>query len=231
MRMKHLGERIPVGCLFVFGFVLSAAPRLLGGTPIADEVFETLPKYDPQIRKAAIAAREESLILRPEAIDLRPVRQKPPAAASVPSAPSPLPPPAPAPPATASPASAVIRLPSVSVTASRVNAPPGLPRLQEAVPAANVKIEPFLTDKAREEALVKKHLTVFDRLFLNRFTLPLYGTPKEARAKKAEVIEQNAKGMNEVADMMELAFQEGGDVAEYKKLKVMYEELYISRPK
>lgn len=41
----------------------------------------------------------------------------------------------------------------------------------------------WLTPKALDAALVKEYLSDFDREILNRYTLPLYGVSKEARAR------------------------------------------------
>ncbi len=41
----------------------------------------------------------------------------------------------------------------------------------------------WLTPKARDAALVKEYIPPFDRYFLNRFTLPIFGISKEARAR------------------------------------------------
>ena len=41
----------------------------------------------------------------------------------------------------------------------------------------------WLTRKAQDAELVKEYITPFDRYFLNRFTLPLFGAPPEARAR------------------------------------------------
>ncbi len=49
-----------------------------------------------------------------------------------------------------------------------------LPRIDE---------KEWLTPKALDAMLVKEYLTPFDRDFLNRFTLPLFGISKEARAR------------------------------------------------
>ena len=49
-----------------------------------------------------------------------------------------------------------------------------LPRIDE---------KEWLTPKALDDLLVKEYLTPFDREFLNRFTLPLFGISKEARAR------------------------------------------------
>jgi hypothetical protein len=49
-----------------------------------------------------------------------------------------------------------------------------LPRIDE---------KEWLTPKALDAMLVKEYLTPFDREFLNRYTLPLFGISKEARAR------------------------------------------------
>jgi hypothetical protein len=49
-----------------------------------------------------------------------------------------------------------------------------LPRIDE---------KEWLTPKALDAMLVKEYLSDFDREFLNRFTLPLFGISKEARAR------------------------------------------------
>ena len=49
-----------------------------------------------------------------------------------------------------------------------------LPRVEE---------KEWLTPKARAGVLTKEYLSDFDRSFLNRFTLPLFGISKEARAQ------------------------------------------------
>jgi hypothetical protein len=41
----------------------------------------------------------------------------------------------------------------------------------------------WLTPAARDVELVKTYITPFDRYFLNRFTLPIFGISKEARAR------------------------------------------------
>jgi hypothetical protein len=41
----------------------------------------------------------------------------------------------------------------------------------------------WLTPEARDVVLVKTYITPFDRFFLNRFTLPIFGISKEARAR------------------------------------------------
>lgn len=62
----------------------------------------------------------------------------------------------------------IIVLPQVTVHGPRP------PRLHE---------DDFLTPKALDARLVKEELSDFDANFLNRFTLPIIGIPREARAR------------------------------------------------
>lgn len=58
-----------------------------------------------------------------------------------------------------------------------------------------------------DEQLVKKELTEFDRSFLNRFTLPLLGISKEARARAIYLERKNREfrdEVNHVADNLAL---------------------------
>ena len=49
-----------------------------------------------------------------------------------------------------------------------------LPRIEE---------KEWLAPEALDAALVKEYIPPFDRYFLNRFTLPLFGMSQEARAR------------------------------------------------
>lgn len=106
-----------------------------------------------------------------------------------------------------------------------------LPRLIIRAHGKEIKGDPFLTPAARDAQLVKKHLSVFDRSVLNRFTLPLFGQSKESRARQAEAIEQSARGLNEVADLLDVAGREERDPKEEKELQKLYLETFYSRPK
>lgn len=106
-----------------------------------------------------------------------------------------------------------------------------LPRIVVRPSLNNVKIEELLTPAARDAALVKKHLSSFDRNFLNRFTLPWFGRSRESRARNAEAVEAAASQLNAIADLIERESGEDADSEEQKKLKKLYLEAYISRPK
>jgi hypothetical protein len=71
-----------------------------------------------------------------------------------------------------------------------------LPRIDE---------KEWLTPKALDDLLVKEYLTPFDREFLNRFTLPLFGISKEARARmmyEEDKRLQDLQWMNDQIDQM-----------------------------
>jgi hypothetical protein len=105
-----------------------------------------------------------------------------------------------------------------------------LTRIPEQKAVKNVKIDPFASDAARNAQLVEKHLSVFDRKVLNRFTLPIFGVSNVARAKQAEAIANSAHQMNTFADMIELTAAEG-DREEAKKMREEYYRLFLTRPK
>jgi hypothetical protein len=105
-----------------------------------------------------------------------------------------------------------------------------LPRIVVRPPAKNLPPEEFETPAARDARLVKKHLNAFDRLWLNRFTLPLFGVTKEQRAREAEAVEQTARQLDDVATILEIAQKENGDDEEAKKLKELYREVFMARP-
>ena len=66
---------------------------------------------------------------------------------------------------------------------------------------------------------------------MNRFTLPLFGRSKESRAREHEAIQSAAVQLNTIADLIQREGAEGRDPAEQKKLKELYLDLYIARPK
>lgn len=59
--------------------------------------------------------------------------------------------------------------------------------------------ESLYTRGAFDRELVRRELSVFDRCFLNRFTLPLFGISKELRARAAYRERQNRHFRDEVA--------------------------------
>ena len=101
-----------------------------------------------------------------------------------------------------------------------------VPRLQK-----DVNVDPFLTGAARDEALIKKHLSPLDYAVLNRFYLPLLGQSREARARQAEEALHWTLQLNEFADQMSVMKAAGTSEEELKKLKEEYYKLYMMRPK
>ncbi len=106
-----------------------------------------------------------------------------------------------------------------------------LPRVQTAPPGKDLPPQPFESAAAKDARLQKKHLSVFDRTFLNRLTLPLFGVSKSARAAHDEAIENGVTQLNELADQIELAAQTGADAKEQRALKELYYEAMLVRPK
>lgn len=54
---------------------------------------------------------------------------------------------------------------------------------------------------AFDKELVKRELSTFDRYFLNRFTLPLFGISKETRARQAYLERKNREFHRRVSDL------------------------------
>lgn len=179
-------------------------------TDVTQAVRGVLPGYDPAVRAAASAepAREEPL---PAAL-MRPRSASPPPARVSRSA-----------------ESGVVVLPEVRVEAKAEASRPVLPRAHVPPAQKRVELDEMLTPAEREARLVQKHLSAFDRFFLNRVT-PL-GISKEARAAEAEAREQNARQLNQVADQLELLRASGIDAEEYERMKKLYLEAYHGRVK
>jgi hypothetical protein len=58
----------------------------------------------------------------------------------------------------------------------------------------------WLTRKAQDAELVKGYITPFDRYFLNRFTLPLFGMSQEARARMMYEEDKRLRDLNWMND-------------------------------
>jgi hypothetical protein len=92
--------------------------------------------------------------------------------------PPPPPPKAPPPPPPPDAGEDVVQMKPVIVFADK------LPRIDE---------KAWLTPKARDALLEKQYLSEFDRDFLNRYTLPILGISKEARARQMDEENQRLK--------------------------------------
>lgn len=185
---------------------------------IMDRTRDSFPTFDPdfktrQIEAAKVPATQAN---RPRLRSIPPAQPKPEGTITQDSIESIEP----------APDSEVINLPEMTVE-TRALPSVQLPRLVTDAPQKDVKIEPFLTPEAKAELMVEKHLSVFDRLFLNRFDF--LGSNK-ARAAKAEYREEFAHSMNFIADGIEQADVWGLTEEEKKQLKREYLELLMSRP-
>lgn len=128
----------------------------------------------------------------------------------------------------------VVSLPRIIVRPNQSNSTSPkkpLPRMRVQAPVKDIPPDGFLTPEADAARLVEKHLSRFDRFFLNPFTLPLIGESKESRARKAEAIERAAVQLNTIVDLLEAEGSEPRDSAEQKKLKDLYYDAYVNRPK
>jgi hypothetical protein len=189
-----------------FGSVLLVGPMAAASSSAAmrDAIRQTLPRYDPKIRADHLAAPPMKTPLSEPTTEGLSVE----------------------------PGEPLVSLPRIIVRSTQEETPAvTLPRIIVRPPVNNVKIDEMLTPAARDAQLVKKHLSSFDRNFLNRFTLPFFGRSKESRAQHAEAIEATASQLNAIADLIEREGGEDADPEEQKKLKKLYLETYISRPK
>lgn len=104
-----------------------------------------------------------------------------------------------------------------------------LPRMVIRPPVKDMPPVQFETPAARDERLVTKHLSAFDRYFLNRITP--FGVSKEQRARAAEAIEHSAQQMDEIAELLESGSTGRAETAEDRRAKEAYLDAYVSRPK
>jgi hypothetical protein len=65
----------------------------------------------------------------------------------------------------------------------------------------------WLAPKARDAALVKEYIPPFDRYFLNRFTLPIIGVSKEARARMMYEEDKRLQDLKWINDQIDQAKQ------------------------
>jgi hypothetical protein len=105
---------------------------------------------------------------------------------------------------------------------------PPLPTLIARPTFHDAPAEPFETPAARDERLVRNHLSEFDRFFLNRVT-PL-GISKEQRAREAEAVQHSAQELDAIAELTQGAGATA-DAAEAKKLREAYLDTYVTRPR
>ncbi len=86
----------------------------------------------------------------------------------------------------------------------------------------------WLTRKARADVLTKQYLSDFDRSFLNRFTLPLFGISKEARARMMYEEEKRLRDLKWMDDQIESAKKV--DAAAAKDLTTIRDDTFVRQP-
>lgn len=201
----------------LLGFACLAGTLPAGATSerIAEALREKLPRYDPAIRAAeekrqAFEAMKKAAEPEP---DVRPAGSKSAATRDV--------------------APGVVVLAPVEVRAQRQLPRVKLPRIGASDPIdSSVDTEdPYLSPGERRARLQKKHLSALDRA-LNKFSFG-FGllSSGDARAAAAENREQFARGAAKVADAIQLAAVAGEDEEEIKKLRELYLQMLVSRPK
>lgn len=104
-----------------------------------------------------------------------------------------------------------------------------LPRIPVKAPVKDVQVDDFTSPAERDRRLVEKHLSAFDRTFLNRYNI--FGVSKESRAREAERLEQSAIQLNHIADIIEVDQQFGIETEEDRKLRKEYIKLLRTRPR
>lgn len=72
---------------------------------------------------------------------------------------------------------------------------------------------------AWDQELVRRELSEFDRLFLNRFKIPLFGVSKEARARQAYLERKNQQFEQRLADYADVL--QDKDPAEARSLRLV----------
>lgn len=214
--MRLLFRFVDLRPLLGFACLAGLSPAGVASERVAEALREKLPRYDPAIR----AAEEKRLAQEAARKADEPEPATPPAAESK----------SPAPPETAP---GVVVLDPVEVRAQRQAPRVKLPRIDVSAPInSSVDTEdPYLLPGERRARLQKKHLSALDRA-LNKFSFG-FGlfSSGDARAAAAENREQFARGAAEVADAIQLAAFAGEDEAEIEKLRQLYLQLLMARPK
>ena len=107
-----------------------------------------------------------------------------------------------------------------------------LPRIVVRPAEKDVPPAGFETPDAKAERLMEKHLSTFDRKFLNRLKLPPFcGTSNEQRARDAEAAEQSARRLNEISELVERSDTGEPETKEDRELKKAYLDAFVFRPK
>jgi hypothetical protein len=206
--------------VLVFASLLGSLSLAHGRTPMQEELAAQLPKYESNPAAPKPATETKEIKNRATLVRLPAAASEPPTAKDRPAT------------APNEGTKETVVLPQVTVTGkSGPGRERALPRLGVTRPVKDLPALPFETAAARDERLVKKHLTPLDYLFLNRFTLPFIGVPKEARARQMELVSATAATLNEIAESIDSNLWTGRTPEETKQLKEMYYDVYVARPK
>ena len=197
------------------------SPPLCGASAsesVREEIRARLPKYDAKIREDHLA-QQDAVRKAADSATLYGVKQ---------GSTEPL--------STVDATGETITLPRMVVHALDQNKPQDpavqLPRLVVRPAGKDQAPDGFETPAAKDERLMKKHLSAFDRLFLNRLKLPpLFGTSNEKRARDAEAVEQSARRLNEISELVTLSDTGEPETKEDRELKKAYLDAFVSRPK
>jgi hypothetical protein len=84
-------------------------------------------------------------------------------------------------------------------------------------------MDPFLSPDAFKDEVVKKYLSSFDRNFLNRWTLPLFGASNYQRAKALYDADVRAAELNKIADILEVPGENTSE-KEAKEMRFLYQQ-------
>lgn len=208
-RLPRWRSRLAAACLVELTLTAGASER------VVQALRESLPHYDPSIRAAAEAQKAAESARKPS--DVAP--EAPPATPKPSALPEVVP--------------GVVVLDPVEVKARRQIPRVNLPRIVTGDPIdSSVETEdPYLSPAERRARLQKKHLSTLDRA-LNKFSLG-FGllSSGDARAADAEQRERFTRNAGQVADAIQLAAVAGESEEELKKLRELYLQMLVARPK
>lgn len=127
-------------------------------------------------------------------------------------------------------AEALVTMDEVRVTGrSLKDFKPAVPQTRESRPYQEVKLDPFLTGEAKDEALMQKHLNPIQTKILNPFGL--FDAAYTDYARDAEAVEKAIAGQNEVADRINAIAASGTDLEELQKLREEFQKISVRRPR
>ena len=213
-RMRGASHFLPGSSLLAWCVLFAVTEASAQDTEVRTALRASLPGYDPSVHQKSPADQPKTA----------PKPEESPAALAGPQ-------PAPAP--TGGVGQEPVRLAPFTVYANRLKpaTPSPVPRPAIEPPENDIAIDPFLAPKGRDALLTKKYLTGLDRCLLNRWSIPLVGQTKEARARKADKAHQAAVAQGELADAVDALGKVDPESKEYQELKEIYRQIEYSRPR